>query len=80
MTFLTFIPAGLENLGLRAYSLYLIAFFRKPWYWLSPIRGSSSLCAQKQNEEHRKMFLVLLARPAGFEPATYRFVAGHSIH
>ena len=23
---------------------------------------------------------VPLARPAGFEPATYRFVAGHSIH
>ncbi len=23
---------------------------------------------------------VVLARLAGFEPATYRFVAGHSIH
>ncbi len=53
---------------------------RKPWYLLAQIQGSSSSCTREQNEEHLQMFLVLLARPAGFEPATYRFVAGHSIH
>ena len=30
-------------------------------------------------KQHLKQGAVFLARPAGFEPATYRFVAGHSI-
>ena len=40
---------------------------------------------QKMNDTKQKSALLrerifVLARPAGFEPATYRFVAGHSIH
>ncbi len=37
---------------------------------------------RKNKEKPRKLeiFGVNLARLAGFEPATYRFVAGHSIH
>ena len=40
-----------------------------------------SVCAGAQeNEKAQEKFLCFLARLAGFEPATYRFVAGHSIH
>ncbi len=34
----------------------------------------------KSNKGHPVGCPLLLARLAGFEPATYRFVAGHSIH
>ena len=36
----------------------------------------------KKNDAVRKNRIIptFLARLAGFEPATYRFVAGHSIH
>lgn len=33
-----------------------------------------------QNKNHPVGWFFVLARLAGFEPATYRFVAGHSIH
>ena len=36
---------------------------------------------QKNNKStHVGVLLLFLARPGGFEPSTYRFVAGHSIH
>ena len=38
-------------------------------------------CYEKPSVKRKKKSeAVFLARPAGFEPATYRFVAGHSIH
>lgn len=35
------------------------------------------LLTRKNSTPNKVLFF--LARPAGFEPATYRFVAGHSI-
>ena len=37
-------------------------------------------CTKKKGKEHTRCTFPFLARRAGFEPATYRFVAGHSIH
>ena len=55
-------------------------------YRFAVCEPSRTLCAKFVAKGHtnkrdsRTWESLLLARPGGFEPSTYRFVAGHSIH
>ena len=44
------------------------------------VRDDMPPASQVDKKSHSLSRMGFLARPAGFEPAAYRFVAGHSIH
>ena len=43
------------------------------------LRGPASWRRTKKRTDHARWSVLFLARPRGFEPLAYRFVAGHSI-
>ena len=47
---------------------------------LAMLARADSTQTTRQKEAPQIGVLLFVARPGGFEPSTYRFVAGHSIH
>ena len=54
----------------------------KPEAHKHPYRSESSGAQEKRHRDSKSSsaYFFLVARPAGFEPATYGFVVRHSIH
>ena len=75
---------GVKNTQIRTYICAIIhrrrpSSQRKSIRFCETERFESFKTTKKEYTELRSVY-SFLARHAGFEPATYRFVAGHSIH
>ena len=73
-------PSGILNLGVRRNYYASYTCFCELLGVLLSQNSSFESFSRTRKTRTPKGVRVFLARPAGFEPATYRFVAGHSIH